>query len=77
MTRHADPPDTSRASPTPGSDPAAAETVRLDRIVRDGDTLRIPIATVRESTGYFILYAGRHPRPGEQLMRDGDLRYAP
>ena len=51
--------------------------MRLDSIERSRDTLRIPIATVRESTGYFVFYAGREAKPGEPLLRDGDLRYAP
>ena len=63
--------------PGPGETPDPPETVRLDRIDGDRETLRIPIAEVRESTGYFIFYAGRTAQPGEELLRDGALDYAP
>jgi hypothetical protein len=45
--------------------------------VGEGTTLRIPIGVVRESTGYFIFYAGREARPGEEPMRDVKLDYSP
>jgi hypothetical protein len=72
ISEHADPPGTLRSLEL-----GPAEVVRLGRVRYDRDTLRIPIADVRESTGYFIFYAGRDTRPGEQPMRDGDLRYTP
>ena len=77
LSEHADPPGTPRTPPAPATESSAPETVRLDRIERSRDTLRIPVATVCESTGYFVLYAGRAARPGEPLLRDGDLRCAP
>jgi len=61
--------------PPPPQVAGPEEAIRLDRIHRSRETLRIPIATVRESTGYFIFYAGRAARPGEELLRDGELHY--
>ena len=40
--------------------------MRLDDIENTGTILRIPIARVRESSGSFLLVAGREARPGEQ-----------
>lgn len=73
ISERADPPGTPRAP----IGNVIEETVRLNDIERSRDTLRIPIATVRESTGYFVFYAGREAKPGEPLMRDGDFRYVP
>jgi hypothetical protein len=56
---------------------ASRETVRLDRVEYRRETLRIPIAEVRESTGYFVFYAGREAQPGEELWRDGDRVFRP
>ncbi len=72
ISERADPPGTPRAV-APGHE----EVVRLNSIRREGATLRIPIAEVRESTGYFVLYAGRAARPGEELLRDGAHRFVP
>ena len=47
------------------------ETVRLGDIENAGAVLRIPIARVRESTGSFVLVAGRDARPGEQVVNVG------
>jgi hypothetical protein len=66
---------------TPGTprslDLAPEGVVRLGRVRYEQETLRIPIAEVRESTRYFVFYAGRAARLGEELMRDGDLRFRP
>jgi hypothetical protein len=72
ISEHADPPGT-----PPSLKPGRQDVVRLDRVHYERETLRIPIAEVRESTGYFIFYAGRAARPGEEPLRDGDLRYSP
>jgi hypothetical protein len=72
ISEHADPPGTPRSL-----EPGPQEVVRLDRVHYERETLRIPIAEVRDSTGYFIFYAGRAARPGEEPLRDGDLRYRP
>ena len=72
IAEHADAPGT-----PPSLEPGPEEVVRLGRVRYERDTLRIPIAEVRESIGYFVLYAGRAARPGEQPLRDGDLRYSP
>jgi hypothetical protein len=53
------------------------ETVRLSHVRNDGETLRIPIADVRDSSGRFIFYVGREAQPGEELLRDGPRSYAP
>jgi hypothetical protein len=55
ISEHADPPGTPR-SLEPGR---PEEVVRLDRVRYRPETLRMPIAEVSESTGYFIFYAGR------------------
>lgn len=55
--------------------PGPRETVRLSRVEFERETLRIPIAEVRESTGSFVFYAGREARPGEELRRDGRRRF--
>jgi hypothetical protein len=73
VSEFADPPGT----PRPPIGAPQEETVRLASVERSRDTLRIPIATVRESTGYFVFYAGREARSGEPLMRDGKYRFAP
>ena len=70
ISEHADPPGTARSL-----EPGPRQTVRLDRVRYERETLRIPIAEVRESSGYFVFYAGREGRPGEELFRDGDLQY--
>ncbi len=70
----ADPRESGSDAPTA---PGPPEVVRLDRVVYARDTLRVPIAELRESTGWFIFYAGREARPGEELRRDGDLRFSP
>lgn len=44
------------------------ETVRLSDIENAGSVLRIPVARVRESSGSFVLAAGRAARPGEQAV---------
>jgi hypothetical protein len=78
VTEWAEPP------PPPGSKPNAQRgadgkesVVRLDRVRNEGKTLRIPLAEVRESTGYFVFYVGRRALPGEQRYRDGDMNYRP
>jgi hypothetical protein len=43
------------------------ETVRLDRIEFGRHVLRLPISQVRESSGHFILWAGREARAGEDV----------
>jgi len=48
-----------------------AETVRLDAIENAGRVLRIPIARVRESSGSFVLVAGREARDGEGVVDVG------
>jgi hypothetical protein len=60
---HADAPGTPRALK-----PGSGEFVRLSRVRYERDTLRIPVQEVRESTGYFIFYAGRAARPGEEPL---------
>ncbi|HEV3000345.1 MAG TPA: hypothetical protein VGW75_06365 [Solirubrobacteraceae bacterium] len=70
----ADPPGT--PLPPPGSDRAqerGEHTVRLGSVRYERETLRVPVAEVRESTGYFVFYAGREARPGEDLWRDRDI----
>ena len=47
------------------------ETVRLNDIERAGPVLRIPLARVRESSGSFVLVAGRAPRAGERAVDVG------
>lgn len=56
--------------PPPGTSPVP-ETVRLGNIENAGAVLRIPIARVRESTGSFVLVAGRDARPGEPPVNVG------
>lgn len=53
--------------PPPGT-PHAAETVRLPDIENASTVLRIPLARVRESTGSFVLVAGRDARQGERTV---------
>lgn len=60
-----------------GAPAGERETVRLDRVRYDRETLRIPIAELRESTGAFVFYAGRPARDGEEPLRDGDRRFRP
>jgi hypothetical protein len=72
IAEHADAPGTPRSLK-----PGPEEVVRLGRVRYERETLRIPIADVRESTGYFVFYAGRAARPGEEPLRDRDLRYSP
>jgi len=43
------------------------ETVRLNRIEFGRHVLRLPVSQVRESSGHFILWAGRQARPGEDV----------
>lgn len=52
----------------PASSPSVAETVRLSDIENAGTVLRIPIARVRESSGSFVLVAGRDARQGERSV---------
>lgn len=52
----------------PQGTPSVAETVRLNDIENAGAVLRIPIARVRESSGSFVLVAGRDTRAGEQPL---------
>lgn len=54
-------------NPPPGT-PPIEETVRLADIERSRTVLRIPVARVRESTGSFVLVAGREARPGERSI---------
>ncbi len=70
--------DTPGTAPRPLA-PGPPETVRLDRVRYERETLRIPIAEVRESTGYFVFYAGREARAGEQPFsaRAGLLEHDP
>ena len=51
---------------SPEGRPPVAESVRLDAIENAGRMLRIPIARVRQSSGSFVLIAGRDARPGER-----------
>lgn len=57
----------STCSPPAGA-PVTEETVRLGDIENRRSTLRIPIARVRESTGSFVLVAGREARLGEEAV---------
>ena len=78
ISEHADPPGTPRPRRLPSPPPPIEkETVRLDRVQYERETLRIPVAEVRESTGYFVFYAGREARAGEELWRDGDSTFRP
>ena len=78
ISERADLPGTPRPRRLPTPEPEILkETVRLDRVRYERETLRIPIAEVRESTGYFVFYAGREARPGEELWRDGDTAFRP
>ncbi len=54
-------------APRHGS-PSAEENVRLLDIENAGALLRIPIARVRESSGSFLLVAGRDARAGERTV---------
>ncbi len=72
VAEHADPPGTP-LSLVPGPE----EVLRLDSVRNEGATLRITIAEVRESTGYFIFYAGRAAKPEERLLHHGGLSYEP
>jgi hypothetical protein len=47
--------------------PPVEETVRLSTIEFGREVLRLPIAKVRESSGHFILWAGREAQPGEDV----------
>lgn len=62
---------------TPHDEPHGHEqvTVRLDSVRRERETLRIPVAEVRESTGHLVFYVGREARPGEDLWRDGPILF--
>ena len=60
-----------------GRSDGGKETVRLDRVRYERETLRVPVAELRESTGYFVFYAGRETQPGEEPWRDGDTRFRP
>jgi hypothetical protein len=76
IAEHADP----NGAPPPRDRPVAPRpesVVRLNRVVYERETLRIPIDEVRESTGYFVFYVGREARPGEDLWGDGDFFYGP
>lgn len=55
----------------PQGTPSVAESVRLNDIENAGAVLRIPIARVRESSGSFVLVAGRDARAGEQPLNVG------
>lgn len=55
----------------PHGTPPVAETVRLNDIENAGSVLRIPIARVRESSGSFVLVAGRDAQAGEQPVNLG------
>ncbi|HEV2812274.1 MAG TPA: hypothetical protein VGW10_03385 [Solirubrobacteraceae bacterium] len=61
--------------PTGPGTPSERETVRLNSVRYERETLRIPVAELRESTGYFVFYAGREARPGEELRRDGEMHF--
>ena len=52
----------------PSGAPATAETVRLGDIENAGTVLRIPVARMRESSGSFVLVAGRAAEPGEPTV---------
>jgi len=60
-----------------GRDDGGPETVRLNSVRYERETLRIPIAELRESTGSFVFYAGREARPGEKPWSDGDTTFRP
>jgi len=49
------------------SAPPVEETVRLNTIEYGREVLRLPISRVRESSGHFILWAGRAAEPGEDV----------
>ena len=49
------------------SAPQTQETVRLNSIEYGREVLRLPISQVRESSGHFILWAGRAAQPGEDV----------
>ena len=49
------------------SAPPVEETVRLNTIEYGREVLRLPISQVRESSGHFILWAGRAAQPGEDV----------
>jgi hypothetical protein len=55
-----------RPDPDP-STPPVEETVRLNSIEFGREVLRLPIAQVRESSGHFILWAGREARSSEDV----------
>jgi hypothetical protein len=60
--------EASRRPPGPDSStPSVEETVRLNSIEFGREVLRLPIAQVRESSGHFILWAGREARSGEDV----------
>jgi hypothetical protein len=55
-----------RSAPDPNA-PSVEETVRLNNIEFGREVLRLPIAQVRESSGHFILWAGREARSGDDV----------
>jgi hypothetical protein len=60
--------EASKRPPDPDpSTPPVEETVRLNSIEFGREVLRLPIAQVRESSGHFILWAGREARSGEDV----------
>ncbi len=56
--------------PVPGTS-STQETVRLGKIENAGAVLRIPAARVRESSGSFVLVAGRDAQLGERTVDPG------
>jgi hypothetical protein len=56
-----------KASVPDSSAPPVEETVRLNSIDFGREVLRLPIAHVRESSGHFILWAGREAQSGEDV----------
>lgn len=69
IAEQADPPGVAPGGAATG--PTGDETVRLDRIDYGRDLLRLPAAELRETTGWFVLYAGRATRRGEEPAFDG------
>jgi hypothetical protein len=59
--------EASRRPRVPDSGAPVEETVRFYSIEYGREVLRLPIAQVRESSGHFILWAGRKAQPGEDV----------
>jgi hypothetical protein len=60
-----------RAAPPgtkPNLDPNGHNEVRLSSIDFGREALRLPLDKVRQSTGYFVFWAGRAAQPGEKAI---------